>query len=183
MNNDQHERWQASIGNETDRLQAKAAIPTVRNAAPAVPGWESRIILLVDSNPRTRESRAKEFRARGVIVHCAADANTARARTASAAYNLVLVDLGQDCEAAEKLVQEIRANNPRQRAAFLVGSPLYVASSLKRSSTQRARLPETASVLPTRKPEALSDFGQRVKDAEADASGKQPARLLPENAS
>jgi CheY-like chemotaxis protein len=169
MINDQYGRWQASIEIDRERKPAKVAAPEVRNSPLAVRISESKTVLLVDSNPRTRESRAKVFRTRGLIVHCASNAQTARNRVATAVYDLVLVDLGQDFETAEKLVQEIRANNPRQRAGFLVGRPSYIATSLKRDSTQQVRLPEAETALPAKRLEYLSDFGQRVRDAEAKA--------------
>jgi len=86
-------------------------------------------ILLVDSNPKTRDSRAKTLRSRGVVVHCAATGKAARTRCASTAYNMVLLDLGVNKPEAEQLAKDIRAANPRQLLRFLVGSPFYVARS------------------------------------------------------
>lgn len=170
MIKDQHGSWQASIGNETDGKQDTSPTPNSENTRPVAPNRESKIVLLVDGNSRTRESRVKVFRNRGVSVHCAASADTARDRLASTAYDLVLVDPGQDFEAAEKLVQEIRTKNPRQRAAFLVGQPLYVAASLKPASqSQQTRLTEVEPALRPQKLHGISDFGQRIRDAEAKA--------------
>jgi CheY-like chemotaxis protein len=158
--------WQASIGNLSGSNARNSASPTSK-LGDGAPTCSSKSILLVDVNPRTRESRAKELRMRGVIVHCATSADTALTRFASSKYNLVLIDLGQDDRGAESLVHEIKTNNPRQRIAFLVGSPMYLASSLKRdgAAVQQATAPErpVAAIVP-----AASDFGQKIREAEAE---------------
>ncbi len=91
--------------------------------------WSRKTVLLVDVHSRTRESRSKIMRTLGVTVHCASSAGSARSRLEAGTYNLVLIDLGTDRAGAESLVQEIKLKNPRQLIAFLVGSPLFVATS------------------------------------------------------
>ena len=162
--------WQASIGNDAGLHDATPAPPTADNVRLAPPDMLSKVVLLVDSNPRTRESRAKVLQAMGVVVHSAASAATARTRLATSKFHLVLVDPGSDIEGAESLVAEIRLKDRKQRVAFLVGKPLYLASSLKREKPATAvptpplrKAPIAETKVPT-----LSDFGQRIKDAEAE---------------
>ncbi len=130
-----------------------------------------KLVLLIDVNSETRESRAKVMRTLGVTVHCASTPRGARSKLDSSAYDLVLVDLGADTEGAEALVQEIRQQSPRQLVAFLVGSPLFVATSLDGKGARPSRvLPATS---PAADPKATAsgktfDFGQRVKDAQAE---------------
>jgi CheY-like chemotaxis protein len=186
MNNDQSSgRWQASIGNDAKQPPAKIQMPATFPDGL----WGKKTVLLVDVNPRTRDSRAKIMRSLGVTVHCAATARTARSRCESESYNLVLVDLGPDVADAERLVEDIKSSKPRQLVGFLVGSPLFVASSLKPGHTKPVTpgnakpgavlkasntKPEAARPGPskgsTSSPAADSrDFAQRVKDAEAEA--------------
>src|SRR5512146_118968 len=158
--------WQASIGNDADLHDATPA--SVVNKSPyASVELLKKVVLLVDSNSQTRESRSKVLRKLGVTVHSAANAATARTRLANSKFDLVLVDLGRDIEGAESLVAEIRLKNRKQRVAFLVGKPFYVASSLKRKDP--VALPV---LLPPKVPvedanvSALTDFGKRIKEAE-----------------
>lgn len=128
-----------------------------------------KLVLLVDVNAQTREARAKVMRTLGVTVHCASSARGARARLESGVYNLILVDLGADTEGAEALVQEIRLKAPRQLVAFLVGSPLFVATSLRGKDVRPPRL--LRPVGPSHASEAITpakpfDFGQKIKEAE-----------------
>ena len=178
------QRWQTSIGNEAQESAPAAAPPSpasgsgesvVPRAIDSAIELRSKSVLLVDANRQSRESRAKIMRTRGVRVDCVVDAAAAREHLAAEKYNLILVDPGRERESAESLVQEIRTNNARQMVGFLVGSPLFVAKSLtggsKPTPPARPRPPaappaaavETANVPAT----AGSDFGQRIRDAEA----------------
>ncbi len=164
--------WQASVGNDAG-LHTATPASTISNAPFASAEFMKKVVLLVDSNSRTRESRAKLFRTLGVTVHSAASAATARTRLASSKFDLILVDLGRDIDDAESLVAEIRQKNRKQRVAFLVGRPLYVASSLRRKEAvavaPAALLPTKAS-LAEANASALSDFGKKVKEAERTGS-------------
>lgn len=141
---------------------------------PPSPGGISllkKVVLLVDVNPETRESRAKVMRTLGVTVHCASSARGARSKMDSGAYNLILVDLGADSDAAEALVQEIRLKHPRQLVAFLVGSPLFLAKSLRSKGVSLSRVAQ--SIVPSPVSKVITnakpfDFGQKIKDAEAE---------------
>lgn len=145
-------------------------------------------MLLVDVNSQSRDSRARELERLGVTVHCAAGAADCREKLQTCLYNLVLVDLGRDSKGAETLVHDIKLNYPRQLVAFLVGSPLFVATSLTGQQPRRARVhpvrtptalvspddvpqPGAASATPTAAAPAKNfDFGQRIKEAEAEQS-------------
>ena len=176
-------RWQTSIGNEAQPSAPEAAPHSPASGAGelVVPaaiesaiGLRSKSILLVDANRQSREERAKIMRTRGVRVDCVVDAAAAREHLAAEKYNLILVDPGRERESAESLVQEIRTNNARQMVGFLVGSPLFIAKSLTGGSrpTPPARPrppapPPAAAVGAAHAPAAGSDFGQRIRDAEA----------------
>ena len=194
MSDESHGLWQASIGNDAQKpptestpgegqepVKAGATAAGLRNLFPT-----GKSVLLVDRNPETRDARAKMMRSMGVSVHGVATADAARSQLAGTGYNLVLVDLGRDKEGAELLVQEIRTKNPRQLVAFLVGSPLFIAKSLssKNARPQPVLAPPTAvspapgvqspgtpiSAHKTNGPHVTaSDFGQRIRDAEAAA--------------
>jgi CheY-like chemotaxis protein len=130
-----------------------------------------KTVLLVDINPRTRESRAKVMRSLGVTVLSTSSARGARMKLDSGEYDLVLVDLGADHDGAEGLVREIKLNNPRQLVAFLVGSPLFVTTSLSGKGERRPRVLSPLRPIPVPTPKAAAknfDFAQKVKDAEAE---------------
>jgi CheY-like chemotaxis protein len=133
-----------------------------------------KTVLLVDVHPGSREERSRVMRELGAAVDCAANAVTAISLCRSSAYNLVLVDLGHDVPGAERLAEQIKAGNPRQRVAFLVGSPLYVASSLRRNGSKQPSAPAQVglSVGSAAAAAASLDFGQRVRNAEADAEAE-----------
>lgn len=133
-------------------------------------GLMKKTVLLIDVDSVSREARSKVMRTLGVTVHCAATVSGARLKLESGSYNLVLVDLGSDVEGAKSLVQEIRARNSRQLVAFLVGSPLFVATSLDGapdgSSKGRASRTEPARKADPQKASSGFDFAQRIRDAE-----------------
>ncbi len=155
-----------SAGESSVQSPIAAAAPPATNAGME---WSGKTVLLVNSNLRTRESRAKILRSKGVHVDCVPNAEDARMRLAAAQYNLILVDLGREVDVAESLVREIKTKNPRQSVGFLVGSPLFVATSLNRNKS-RPRLTPTS--MPARVEKAATpavpgdDFGKRVRDAE-----------------
>lgn len=173
-------RWQASYGNDVQQQPHKAALtePAPLKAGPSQPlaatspriEWGNKSVLLVDSDRRSRESRAKVMRALGVRVDSVADPDAARVRLAAKTYNLVLVDPGRDAHNAESLVEEIRTRNSRQLVRFLVGSPLFISSSLSGSKPwlRRPLAPAPAVAAENLSTPVVSgiDFGQRIRDAE-----------------
>lgn len=132
-----------------------------RVAAPSGPTIVEKVILLVDSNPATRDSRARAMESRGLNIDVAANSGEALSRFSSGVYDLVLIDLGHR-DRAERLAQELRETRPRQRVAFLVGGPKYVITSPIKKPLPRPS-PAKAS-----RGTVSFDFGQRVRDAEAD---------------
>lgn len=136
----------------------------------------NKTVLLIDVDSVTREARSKVMRKLGVTVHCAASVAAAQQKLDSGTYNLVLVDLGSDVEGAKALVEEIRGKNSRQLVAFLVGSPLFVATSLDgqpgvapKAHAPQTHVPQTAPVPKAPDPPRSNvfDFGQKIRDAEA----------------
>lgn len=131
----------------------------------AIAGLENASVLLVDLDPHTCEARAQAFRNRGVIVDCAQDIAAARTRYQAGVYNLVLVDLSGDVAGAQQFASSIQAENPRQKVAFLLGVPPYVAlapgskGAARRAAPQMRTAPAQAST--------SSDFGRRIREAES----------------
>jgi len=143
-----------------------------------VSGIPAKTVLLIDVNSHSRAARARILREMGMMVDCAATTGAGLSRLKAGHYNLVLVDVSKDRGAAESLVAEIKAGNPRQLVAFLVGSPLFVVKSLKVAGlTPRAT--ESEAVPREAKPAAARtsarnqplrmDFGRRVRQAQAEA--------------
>ncbi len=165
-------RWQSSIGAGTP-APVDPAVPVPATASVAASAdkmrWKDKTVLLVDSNRLSRESRAKIMRTMGVRVECAPTADAARARLEAETYNLILVDLGTDIAGAESLVSGIKTANSRQLVGFLVGRPLFVATSLKARPRPRREPAITIPAVPAAPPiSPADDFGQRVRNAEAE---------------
>ncbi len=163
---------QASVGAGTpEPVDPAVPVPTTASVAPSADKvrWKDKTVLLVDSNRLSRDSRAKIMRAMGVRVECAPTAEAAREHLKSGTYNLILVDPGSDITATESLVKDIKAANSRQLVGFLIGRPLFVATSLK-SKPRPVRepaitIPAIAAAPPI---SPADDFGRRVRDAEAE---------------
>jgi CheY-like chemotaxis protein len=174
MNSDQaHEQAPLSSGNgepESAGNDSKPVAPV--QAASDNPSWSKKTVLLVDTDSHSRESRAKAMQTLGATVHCAATPGAARLRFGTGTYDLVLIDLGPDLDGAQLLADEIRAKKPRQLLAFLVGRPLFVAKSLKgkRSQSPQALPPSTPVPMQRTNRPAVNgmDFGQKIRDAEAE---------------
>lgn len=127
-----------------------------------------KTVLLIDLDSTTREARSKVMRAMGVTVHCAATMAGARQKLEAGSYDLVLLDLGPDVEAAKSLAQEVKARNSRQLVAFLVGRPLYVSMTLDEPPVaSKVRAQRMATVHKSESPAAsIFDFGQKIREAE-----------------
>jgi CheY-like chemotaxis protein len=163
-----HDSRQQTTETSKGLLRLKAGAPS-----PPASGIAVKSVLLLDSNLRSRESRAKIMRHKGVRVDTVATPAAARVRLAAEKYNLILVDCGRDPGTTESLVQEIKAKNSRQLVGFLVGSPLFISKTSSGDTSHRQ--PGPAIVTRPQKlapaPEARS-FGQRIRDAEAEAAGE-----------
>lgn len=128
-----------------------------------------KTVLLIDVDSTTRESRSKVMRTLGVTVHCAATVAGARQKLESGSYNLILLDLGSDVEGAKSFAEEVRAKNSRQLVAFLVGTPLFVATSLDgKVATKPTPIAPRAERAPKPAVPAAFDFAQKIRDAESE---------------
>jgi DNA-binding NtrC family response regulator len=108
---------------------------------------KKHILLVVTHSPKN-SLRANVLRKHGMDVVCAHHVGDARLLFHPGAYDLVLFDLRHDNGAAVELSEEMKAESPGQRVAFLVGKPDYLAASP--DSTDRS-----ADVPPKRYEETL----------------------------
>ncbi len=167
MNDDQ----QLNTGAGTpDPADPAVPVPATAAAAAGKMRWKDKTVLLVDGNRLSRDSRAKIMGAMGVRVECALTTDAAREQLKSGTYNLILVDPTGNIAAAESLVKDIKAANSRQLVGFLVGRPLFVATSLRSKPRPHRELAITIPAVAAAPPiSPADDFGRRVRDAE----GKQ----------
>ena len=86
----------------------------------------NRKVLLFDLDHQRREIRAGNLRLRGLDVLCARNLQELREFWEVQTYRLVLLEAG-DCPEAVSFSYEVRSNDPRQRLAFFVGKPKYLA--------------------------------------------------------
>lgn len=84
-------------------------------------------VLLLDISTHTRELRAEVMRRLGIDVDCAADISEARSWWKAGLYDLVLIDMENGSRHRAKFCEDMRDATPRQRLAFLVGEPQYLA--------------------------------------------------------
>jgi len=98
--------------------------------SPPIPGGvKKKRVLLVDTSQATRELRSEVMRKFGIDVDCAADIAEARLRWRAVVYDLVLIDAEKGEGYRDKFCDDIRSATPRQRLAFLVGQPEYLANA------------------------------------------------------
>jgi len=97
--------------------------------APEVVLVKKKRVLLLDTSQTKRDLRADVMRKLGIEVDCAADVIEARCWWKADFYNLVLVNVAGEIESRDKFCSEIRSSNPRQRIAFFVGGPEYLAAA------------------------------------------------------
>jgi hypothetical protein len=86
----------------------------------------NRKVLLFDLDHRRREIRAANLRTRGLDVLCARNLQEVHDYWHVQTFRLVLLDAG-DCPDVVKFSEEVRSDDPRQRLAFFVGKPDYLA--------------------------------------------------------
>jgi CheY-like chemotaxis protein len=89
---------------------------------------KKHILLVVTHSPKN-SLRANVLRKHGMDVVCAHHVGDARMLFHPDTYDLVLFDLRHDNGAAVELCEEMKAECPGQRVAFLVGKPEYLADS------------------------------------------------------
>ncbi|HVP53217.1 MAG TPA: hypothetical protein VMT05_13955 [Terriglobales bacterium] len=88
---------------------------------------DKKKVLLADSLAKARNLRATLMRSRLVDVDVASNMPEALELWRTNFYHLVLVAPRENPGAALEFWQEIKRDKPRQRVAFLVGSPAYVS--------------------------------------------------------
>lgn len=86
----------------------------------------NRKVLLFDLDHRRRDIRAGNLRLRGLDVLCAKNIVELREFWQVQTFRLVLIE-ASDCPEAVGFSEEVRSNDPRQRLAFFVGKPKYLA--------------------------------------------------------
>jgi CheY-like chemotaxis protein len=98
-------------------------------SAPIPGGVKKKRVLLVDTSRAKRELRAEVMRKFGMDVDCAADVDEARSWWRADLYDLVLINMENAKGYRDRFCDDIRSAIPRQRLAFLVGQPEYLADS------------------------------------------------------
>jgi len=86
-------------------------------------------VLLIDTSHAKRDLRAEVLRKLGIDVDSAADIVEARVWWKPAVYDLVLINMEKGRGQRDKFCDDVRSATPRQRLAFLVGRPEYLADS------------------------------------------------------
>ena len=84
-------------------------------------------VLLVDADPGMRKLRLASMTKVGISVCCATDVAQARLLLRESVYDLVLIDLPRDRDAALKLRDDMKEDRPGQSIRFFVGRPSYLA--------------------------------------------------------
>lgn len=97
--------------------------------APIPSGVKKKRVLLVDTSRAKRELRAEVMRKLGMDVDCAADVDEARSWWKVDFYDLVLINIENSKVYRDRFCDDIRSAIPRQRLAFLVGQPAYLADA------------------------------------------------------
>jgi CheY-like chemotaxis protein len=103
--------------------------PSFPLSAPIPRAVKKKRVLLVDTSQAKRELRAEVMRKLGMEIDCAADIADARSWWRAALYDLVLINMKKGLGHRDRFCDEVRAANPPQRLAFLVGQPDYLADS------------------------------------------------------
>lgn len=98
-------------------------------SAPIASGVKKKRVLLVDTSRAKRELRAEVMRKFGMDVDCAADVDEARSWWRADLYDLVLINIENSKVYRDRFCDDIRSAIPRQRLAFLVGHPAYLADA------------------------------------------------------
>ncbi len=93
-------------------------------------------VLVVDNHPEAQQVRIVSLWKHGVEVHTVSTIEEARSRLRDDTYDLVLVATRENPEGAIAFRQEIHRQNPKQRVAFLVGPPHYIAFTLGSKQTR-----------------------------------------------
>jgi ActR/RegA family two-component response regulator len=92
-----------------------------------------KTVLLVDSDQKLGELRARRLRTYGILVNTASSIREARVHLKMNSFDLVLLAPRENSEAAIVFRREIRQQDPKQKVAFLVGPPRYLSFTFGRN--------------------------------------------------
>jgi len=106
----------------------------------------NRKVLLFDLEHRRREIRAANLRMRGLDVLCARNVKELRDYWHVQTFRLVLLD-ASECPEAVIFSAEVRSDDPRQKLAFFVGKPNYLAFLPSTTIDDELPAPEVAAVV------------------------------------
>lgn len=120
------------------------ALGTPFSSTPA--SLKKKRVLLLDVSPAKRELRADMMRRVGIEVDSAADIGEARSWWRADLYDLVLINVENKEGDRDRFCEDIAAATPRQRFAFLVGKPEYLADSPGLANAVSIPQPEAAEV-------------------------------------
>jgi CheY-like chemotaxis protein len=104
-------------------------LPALPLSTPIPGGVKKKRVLLIDTSHAKRDLRAEVLRKLGIDVDCAADIAEARSWWRPTLYDLVLISMERGHGQRDKFCDDLRSATPRQRFAFLVGQPEYLADS------------------------------------------------------
>ena len=79
-------------------------------------------VLLVDRDPELRKERISILKKNGYKVFPALELQQAKQRCKPDAYHLIIVNAGEQPEAALELCEWIKSNDPRQTVLLMVGA-------------------------------------------------------------
>jgi hypothetical protein len=93
----------------------------------------AKTVLLVDSNEKLGQIRARRLRLYGITVYTVGSIEEARARLKGSAYHLILLAPRENPEEAIQFHREIKLLHPEQRVGFFVGPPKYISFTYGRN--------------------------------------------------
>ena len=100
-----------------------------------------KTVLLVDSNEKLRELRARLLRRYSVNVVTAESLEAARLKLSK--YDLVLIAPREKSDEAIQLHREIKRLYPEQKVGFFVGPPKYISFTYGRNVVSMPARPDT----------------------------------------
>ncbi len=83
-------------------------------------------VLLVDRDPELRKARISTLKKSGYRVFPALDLNQARQRCKPGAYDLIVVNSGEQPETALEFCERIKSNDPKQAVLLMVGAIVQI---------------------------------------------------------
>ena len=104
---------------------------------------DSRTILFIDNGHRDRRrERNSALKNAGYKVHPARSFEQSLSRIGSGAYDLVIANTDAAMESAQRFIQEVKRNFPRQRLLVLKGSGVEVPGEFEFSTADPKSLLE-----------------------------------------